>query len=165
MKENKQPRLEKFGEHDYRFIDIYDKESESFFYAEDYKNGFALVKKTEHDPDNLYRDMVGNITPSCHTIIGTSFFNFAHNYTKFESLPAICFINENFFHAAHLLLLDKIARQIELKTQKGKHIDIKMIKTQKDRALEMCNTKRQAGIKIMEKRANEIHKSNQHERE
>ena len=149
MSENKQPQLEKLGENQYQFENMYGDKSEVFFYAGPYRYGFAPVKRTENDKEMLYRDMVGNISTSCHTNIGKMFYRFAHGNIKFESLPAICFINDKFCEGVRLLMLDKIARQIALKSQKGQHINIKQVKLQKDKVIDMCEEKRKLGFQIM----------------
>ena len=149
MKENKQPKLVKLSENEYQFEDILGRKSEVFFYAGPYRYGFAPVKRTENDKEMLYRDMVGNISTSCHTNIGKMFYRFAHGNIKFESLPAICFINDKFCEGVKMLLLDKLALQAEKKREEGKHVDLARYNQQKDHIFDMCEEKRKMGLKVI----------------
>ncbi|MBO5394834.1 MAG: hypothetical protein J6A28_02895 [Clostridia bacterium] len=149
MKENKQPKLVKLSENEYQFEDIFGRKSEVFFYAGNYQRGFAPVKRTANDKDMLYRDMVGNISTSCHTNMGGMFYMFSCGNITFERLPAVCFTNEKFYEGVKMLLLDKLALQAEKKREEGKHVDLARYNQQKDRIFDMCEEKRKMGLKVI----------------
>ena len=148
---NKQPTLIKIGENEYQFQDMHDKKSEIFYHAMPYGRGFAMVKRRQNDKDYLYRDMIGNLSQN-RSIVGIMFFQFAHGFINFNSIPATCFANDKFFEEIQLVLLDKLAKQIEKRTSEGKHVDIRRIKENKDRIIDQCREKREKGLEILKRR-------------
>ena len=138
--QERQPKLIKLGKNEYQYEDFYGNKSEVFYQAVAYKFGFARVKKDKISPVKQ-RDMLGRIS-SLKTISGVYFYHFVHGKMAFENLPDKYFADQVFYEGVKLAMLDKLALQIQEKSQNGQHIDIRWVKKEKDKIIDLCNEKR-----------------------
>lgn len=144
--EIKQPKLMRIDQHKFQYENDYGEKSEIFYAAQEYKYGFARVKLTkEGNPKN--RDLLGRLS-SLKTASGVYFYKFLKGEILFSQLPAQFFVDRRFCQGVKYALLDKLAEEIRITTENGQHVDIRMIKKQKDQIIDMCEEKRKLGIEF-----------------
>lgn len=144
--EIKQPKLIKLDQHKFQYENDYGEKSEIFYAAQEYKYGFARVKLTKESKPKT-RDLLGRLS-SLKTISGVYFYRFLKGEILFSQLPAQFFVDRRFCQGVKYALLDKLAEEIRITTENGQHVDIRMIKKQKDQIIDMCEEKRKLGIQL-----------------
>jgi len=91
----------------YWFIEKNGKVSESFYQAEDYKNGFAQIRKSKKSPLQ-WRDLLGRTTDE-PTRSGVAFNHFCEGIVSLSDLEVIHFADEIFCQG----IKDEIVRQLK----------------------------------------------------
>lgn len=142
--QDKQPKLIKLGQNQYQFEDFYGRKSEIYYQAQPYKFGFSHIKKDKNSPIKQ-RDMLGRVS-SLKTISGVFFYRFVQGKMNFQQLPDKYFLDEVFYEGVKLALLDNLAYQIQQKSENGEHIDIRWIKKEKDKVIDMCQAKKERAL-------------------
>ena len=142
----KHPKLIQLTPNKYQYENMYGEKSEIFYAATEYKFGFAHVKR-EKGGKRKNRDMLGRIS-SMKTISGVYFYRFLKGEILFSQLPPQFFVDKRFTQGVQYALLDKLAEEINVNAANGIHIDIRLVKKQKDQIIDMCNKKRQLGIQL-----------------
>lgn len=152
--QDKQPKLIKLGKNEYQYEDFYGKKSEIFYQAQPYKFGFAHIRAKKDSPVKQ-RDMLGRIS-SLKTISGVYFYHFVQGKMSFEQLPDKYFADDVFYEGVKLALLDRLSLQIQEKSQSGQHIDIRWVKREKDKVIDLCQAKRESALKQVNKNTTSI---------
>ena len=145
--QDRQPKLIKVDKNSYQYEDFYGNKSEFYFLASEYKHGFAHVKEKKNSPVKQ-RDILGRIS-SLKTISGVYFYRFVQGKMSFEDLPDKYFADEAFYEGVKLAMLDRLALQIQEKSQNGQHIDIRWVQSEKDRLIDLCQEKREKALAIL----------------